>query len=87
MVINFCGGVSKGSGDIIIYVVVCSGILCELLQYGDFTSLITTPNKVISSLSWTVKISDYSALAIQRLLFDAIINQAFQQVAYNSKPY
>ena len=29
--IKFFGGVSRGSGDIIKYVVVCSGILCALL--------------------------------------------------------
>ena len=33
MGINFCGGVSRGSGDIIKYVVVCSGILYVLLLH------------------------------------------------------
>ena len=49
MAIKFCGGVSRGLGDIIKYVVVCSGILCVLLLYGDCTSLIATANKVVSS--------------------------------------
>ena len=64
--IKFCGGVSRGSRDIIKNVVVCSGILHVLLQYGDCTSLIATPNKVIS---WTLKIFNYSATGISDDLY------------------
>ena len=47
--IKFCGGISRGSGDIIRYVVVGSGILCVFLLYGNFTSIIATPDKKIIS--------------------------------------
>jgi len=64
--------ISRGSGDIINNVMVCSGTLHALLQYRDCTSLIATPNKVKSSLSWTVKISNYSATCINDHLYSKI---------------
>ena len=65
VIINFCGGVSKGSGNIMGYVVEFCMYYCCM----GTRSLIATPNIVISSLSWTVKISNNSATCISDHLY------------------
>ena len=58
-----------GSRDIIKYVVVCSGILQSIIAIWELTPLITTPDKAMPTLSYTMKVSKYSAICISDQLY------------------
>ena len=53
-----------GSRDIIKYVVVCSGILLSIIAIWECIPLITTLDKAMPTLSYTMKVSKYSAACI-----------------------
>ena len=57
------------SRDIMNYVDVCSGFCSLLLLYGSVQPPITTHNKAMTSLSYTVKVSRYSATCISDHLY------------------
>ena len=57
------------SRDIIKYVMVCSGILLSTITICECTPLITTPDKAMPTLSYTLKVSKYSATCISDHLY------------------